>query len=227
MENSTTNISEAGSTASQTGFWMKFGNSKNLGLYMLAPAFLFVVLFFLAPVILTGVFGFTNMSTATGITGGSYLASQTSMLSLKDRYGLIDIADQLSEVVYTVDEVGLDAAAQIGASAATLKELEDKFMGDSFDSRRDLERVIKSLNSRPSNTRAIKSIANSFERSILNVRYDSEAEILTAISNFGVSLDEAQQDASGDCTQPPVFQAEYSTLLCQDHRQCRHTVQHV
>ena len=94
------------------------GNSKNLGLYLLGPAFLFVVVFFLAPVILTGVFGFTNMSTATGITGGSYLANQASMLSLKDKYGMDELADQLSTVVYVIDEDGLESAEQGKADAA-------------------------------------------------------------------------------------------------------------
>lgn len=197
MGNST---SETGLKTSPTGFWNRFGHSKHLGLYLMAPAFLFIAVFFVAPVILTGVFGFTNMSTATGITGGSYLASQTSMLELKDRHGLTDIADQLSKVVYTVDESGLESAAEGGSSAAALKELKEKFLGNSFNSRRELERAIKSLSNRPSTTRAIKNIAKYFERSILNVRYETKAEILTAIGKFGVALDEAQQDAVIDVT---------------------------
>ena len=138
--------------------WLaSIGHSKHLGLILLAPAALFVVLFFLIPVFLTGVFGFTNMSTATGITGGAYQASQSSMLALKDRFGLDDIADQLSKIVYTIDEEGLAAAAQGGANAATLAEFRDKFFGQSFDNRRNVERAIKSLDNRPSGTRAIKA----------------------------------------------------------------------
>lgn len=86
------------------------GNSKHLGLYLLAPAGIFVVLFFLAPVILTGIFGFTNMSTATGITGGSYMVSESSMRPLRTRFGEEALADQLMQRVYTIDEAGLQAA---------------------------------------------------------------------------------------------------------------------
>ena len=98
----------------------KIGNSRHLGLYLMAPAFLFVLLFFVMPVILTGVFGFTNMSTATGITGGSYVASPSSLRELSDQHALGEIADQLGQEVYTVDEAGLTAAAEGGAGADTL-----------------------------------------------------------------------------------------------------------
>lgn len=174
------------------------GNSKYLGLYLLAPAFLFVFVFFLVPVVLTGVFGFTNMSTATGISGGSYLVNQSSMLALKDRHGLDEIADDLTEVVYTIDEDGLAAAAQGKADAATLAEFRDKFLGQSFDNRRDVERAIKSLNNRPSSTRIIKAIAANFERSVLNIRFDTEEELFAAIAKFGVPLDAEQKAALSD-----------------------------
>lgn len=120
------------------------GNSKYLGLYLLAPAFLFVIMFFLTPVILTGVFGFTNMSTATGITGGSYVVSQSSMQALEDRHGLSEIADELSKAVYTIDEEGLAAAAQGAADAATVAELRKNLLGQNFDNGRDVERRSRS-----------------------------------------------------------------------------------
>lgn len=176
--------------------WLaSIGHSKHLGLILLAPAAVFVVLFFLIPVILTGVFGFTNMSTATGITGGAYQASQSSMLALKDRFGLDDIADPLSQIVYTIDEEGLAAAAQGGASAATLAEFRDKFLGQNFDSRRKVERAIKSLNNRPSGTRAIKAIVANFERSVMNIRFETEDEFFAAVASFGVELDAEQKAA--------------------------------
>ena len=120
------------------------GNSKHLGLYLLAPAFLFVLVFFVVPVFLTGVFGFTNMSTATGITGGAYMATQSSMLALKDRHNLGEIAGKLKKVIYTIDEEGLQAATKQGANAQMLSELKTKFSGKSFQRRRDVERAIKS-----------------------------------------------------------------------------------
>ena len=176
------------------------GNSKYLGLYLLAPAFLFVLVFFLAPVLLTGVFGFTNMSTATGITGGSYTVTQSSMLALKDRHGLDEIASNLGQVIYTIDEQGLQAAAQKGASVQTLGELKTKYLGQSYQKRRAVERAIKSLDNRPSSTRKIKSISANFERSVLNIRYDTEAELFAAIDRFGIALDAEQKKAVSDVT---------------------------
>ncbi|PHR93540.1 MAG: ABC transporter permease [Blastopirellula sp.] len=176
------------------------GNSKYLGLYLLAPAGIFVLLFFVIPVLLTGVFGFTNMSTATGITGGAYLANQSSMQALGDRHDMAALAEQINQVVYTIDETGLTTAREAGISAATLMELRAKFLGQSFDNRRDAERAIKKLNNRPANTRALKVLVKYFERSVINTRYDSKAEILAAIDGFGVSLTPEQQAAIIDVT---------------------------
>ncbi|VAW21511.1 putative sugar ABC transporter, permease protein [hydrothermal vent metagenome] len=190
------------------------GNSRHLGLFLMAPAFLFIVAFFLAPVLLTGVFGFTNMSTATGISGGSYVVTQSSMLTLKDRYGFNDIADKLLEVTYTIDDKGLAQAAQNGANAQTLAELKDKFGDKSFSKRRDVERAIKSLNARPSSIRDIKAISAVFERSVTNVRYQSKDALLTAISGFGVTLDEKQAKAIIAVTYTGwVFTAENFTRM--------------
>mgnify|MGYP006982474172 CR=1 FL=1 len=172
----------------KTNWFTTLTNSKHLGLILLVPAFVFILMFFVAPVFLTAVFGFTSMSTATGITGGSYLASQSSMLQLKDRHGMSALADDLSKIVYTIDTIGLEAAAQEGANQQTLDELSTKFLGQNFDNRRDVERIIKRLNHRPNNTRAIKAISKHFERSVLNTRYDSQDKLLTAIDNFGINL---------------------------------------
>jgi inositol-phosphate transport system permease protein len=178
----------------------RFGNSRHLGLYLLAPAFVFVLMFFVAPVLLTGVFGFTNMSTSTGITGGSYMATRTSLQSLTDKYDMGDVAAQIERVVYTVDPAGLQAAAQNGADAAMIQEFGDKYAGQSFASRREIERAIKDLDNRPANTRAVKKIARNFERSVLNTRYDTKAQLLAAIDAFGVTLDAAQRAAVADVT---------------------------
>ncbi len=174
------------------------GNSKHLGLYLLAPAGIFVILFFLAPVILTGIFGFTNMSTATGITGGSYMVSESSMRPLRSHFGEEALADQLMQRVYTIDEAGLQAAAEAGGDAAAIRELEARFLGQSFDRRRDVEVAIKSLNARPSSTRAIKLISAEFERSVVNTRFDTPEEMLAAIAGFGIVLNNAQTEALVD-----------------------------
>jgi len=174
------------------------GNSKHLGLFLLAPAGIFVILFFLAPVVLTGVFGFTNMSTATGITGGSYMVSESALRPLRSRYGEDELADQLSLRVYTIDQAGLTSAAQAGGDPAAIKELEEKFLGTNFERRRDVETAIKSLNARPSSTRAVKTISAQFERSVVNIRFDTDQEMLTAIAGFGIELSEEQTEALVD-----------------------------
>jgi len=174
------------------------GNSKHLGLFLLAPAGIFVILFFLAPVILTGVFGFTNMSTATGITGGSYMVSDSSMRPLRSRYGEDELADKLSQKVYTIDEAGLAAAADAGGDTAALSELKARFLGESFSRRRDVETAIKSLSARPSTTRGVKLISARFERSVVNIRFDTEAEMLAAIADFGVEINSDQAEALVD-----------------------------
>jgi len=171
------------------------GNSRHLGLYLLAPAIVFVVMFFLAPVLLTAVFGFTNMSTATGISGGSYMISQSSMQSLKDRYGLTEIADTLSQKRYTVDEAGLQSATGQGADPALIGELRNNFLGQSFDNRRAIERAIKGLTNRPSSTRKIKKLAAGFERSILGKRFSSKDQIFKAVEGLGVTLDDTTKAA--------------------------------
>ncbi len=176
----------------------KFGNSKHLGLFLLAPAGIFVFLFFLAPVILTAVFGFTNMSTATGISGGAYVASQSSMRALKDRHGLVELAEQLAQAVYTVDAEGIAKALSDGSDARAIAELEQKFIGQNFASKRELETAIKTLNARPSKTRDIKTMASFFERSVLNTRYGSEEEYLAAIAGFGIELSDAEAAAVVD-----------------------------
>ncbi|MCF6326627.1 MAG: sugar ABC transporter permease [Devosiaceae bacterium] len=176
------------------------GNSKHLGLFLLAPAGIFVILFFLAPVVLTGVFGFTNMSTATGITGGSYMVSESAMRPLRSRFGEDALADQLSKRIYTIDEEGLQAAAEAGGDAAALTELRSNFFNESFGNRREVETAIKSLNARPSTTRGIKIISAQFVKSVINVRFDTFEELLTSIADFGIELSDDQIEALADVT---------------------------
>jgi inositol-phosphate transport system permease protein len=122
------------------------------------------------------------------------------MLALKERDGLSDIADKLAQVVYTIDAEGLAAAEKKGASKTTLAELEKKFLNQSFPKRRELERTIKSLDNRPSSTRAIKSLSAQFERSVLNIRYSTREELFAAVEKFGVSLDTAEKTTLASAT---------------------------
>jgi inositol-phosphate transport system permease protein len=173
-------------------------NSRVLGLFLLAPALVFVVLFFLAPVVLTGVFAMTNMSTATGITGGSYQITRSSMQILRDRHGEVEMADALSKVVYTVDADGLAALVRSGIDSALIAELRDKLLGRSFGSRRGIERAIKALDNRPRGTRAVKAIAADFEHSIINARFESAQDLLSAVEGMGLALDESRTAALVD-----------------------------
>ncbi len=176
------------------------GNSRHLGLFLMAPAFLFIGLFFVAPVLLTAVFGFTNMSTATGIGGGSYMVSQSSMEQLKQNNALKDIAGKLAQVNYTIDEKGLKEAAGNEATPALLGALRNKFFGKSFASRRNIEQAIKGLDNRPSSFRKIKTLAAGFKHSILNARFDSKEKLFAAIKGLGISLNAAQKSAIAKAT---------------------------
>ncbi|MDE0696745.1 MAG: sugar ABC transporter permease [Boseongicola sp.] len=169
--------------------------SRILGLLLLAPAFVFVVLFFLAPVVLTAVFALTNMSTATGITGGAYQVTQSAMRELGERHGEQALADALARVRYTVDRSGIDAASAEGASTALLSELDRRLAGQSFDSRRELERAIKTLDNRPRGTRALKSLSALFERSIVNTRFATDEEFFDAVAGLGIELNATQRAA--------------------------------
>ena len=175
-------------------------NSRNLGLVLLAPAFVFVILFFFAPVVLTGVFGFTNMSTATGITGGAYQITQSSMRDLAEKQGQPNLAEQLSKVVFLVDAPGLEALAKSGADPKLVEEMRAKLEGKEFSSRRDLERAIKDLDNRPRGTRALKAASALFERSISDERFPTEADLFAAVDGLGFDLDAAQQQALANAT---------------------------
>ncbi len=170
-------------------------NSRSLGLLLLAPALIFVVLFFLMPVVLTAVFGFTNMGTATGITGGAYQITSSSMRVLKERYGQSDLADALAQKVYAIDQRGLEALEKTDTDKVLVDELRSKHLDQSFGSRREIERAIKDLDNRPRGTRAIKKIAGTFERSILNARFETTDELFTAVTNLGHELRAEQQSA--------------------------------
>ncbi len=174
------------------------GNSKHLGLILLAPAGVFVILFFLAPVVLTAIFGFTNMSTATGISGGAYVVNESTMRALGERFGERELAGRLLRKSYVIDEAGLQAARESGAEQATIEELREKYLGRNFESRRQIERLLKKLDNRPASIRAIKKIAASFERSVVNIRFDSPEELVAAIEGYGIVLSDAQRQALAD-----------------------------
>ncbi|MEK1901647.1 MAG: sugar ABC transporter permease, partial [Rhizobium sp.] len=103
-------------------------SSRTLGLVMITPAAIMILLFFLLPVVLTAVFSMTNMTTATGISGGVYQVAPNSLITLKST--MPDIADQLGEPRYTIDEAGLKALEDLSLSSAIVSELREKHMNE-------------------------------------------------------------------------------------------------
>ena len=168
-------------------------SSRTLGLLLIAPAIALVVLFFLVPVTLTAVFSFTNMSTATGITGGAYQIGPSSLQRLADRYGYPELAARLSQPSYVIDERGLAALETEGVEAAAITELQ-AHLGEVFPTRRDAERMIKALDARPS-TREVKQISEQFNRSLLDTRYASEAELLGGLDALGLTVKPEEREA--------------------------------
>lgn len=166
-------------------------SSRTLGLVMIAPAAIMILLFFLLPVVLTAVFSMTNMTTATGISGGVYQVAPNSLITLKST--MPDIADQLGEPRYTIDEAGLKAVEDLSLSSAIVSELRDKHMNEVFPSRREIERMIKDLNERPS-TREVKQISDQFNRSVVNAQFDSKDELFSALDTLGFKLTPDQKE---------------------------------
>ncbi|MHB1104055.1 MAG: carbohydrate ABC transporter permease [Devosia sp.] len=166
--------------------------SKALGLLLLTPALIIIILFFLVPVVLTAIFSFTNMSTATGITGGAYQIAPNSLLRL--RSAMPEIAEQLAEPKYIIDERGLAALEGLGIAPSIVSELRAKHLDQVFPARREAERMIKGLADRPS-TREVKQISEQFNRSLVNVRFRSKDALFTALDGQGLDLSVEQKEA--------------------------------
>ncbi|MES0810163.1 sugar ABC transporter permease [Roseibium sp. SCPC15] len=157
------------------------------GLSFMAPAILLSVLFFLVPVLLTGVFSFTSMSTSTGITGGAYEISQDTILRLKEDGLPAETIERLESDIYQINDAGL-AAVEEKYGAKFAKEIAASLAGKTFDGRRDLERALKKLKSRPRSTRELKKAADLFKSSILNIRFDSESRFLSKLEDLNLDL---------------------------------------
>lgn len=166
-------------------------SSRTLGLVMIAPAAVMIVLFFLLPVVLTAVFSMTNMTTATGISGGVYQIAPNSLLTLKST--MPDLAAQLAEPRYTIDEAGLKAVEALNLSPGIATELRTKHSGEVFPSRREAERMVKDLSDRPS-TRDVKQISEQFNRSVLNARFEGKDQLFASLDTLGFKLTSEQKD---------------------------------
>ena len=165
-------------------------SSRRLGLVMIAPAAVMIVLFFLLPVVLTAVFSMTNMTTATGISGGVYQIAPNSLITLKS--AMPDIAAEMAEPRYAIDEAGLKAVEGLGFAPGIAAELRAKHAGEVFPTRREAERMIKDLADRPS-TREVKQISEQFNRSVVNTRFDSKEQLFSALDTLGLQLTPEQK----------------------------------
>ena len=175
-------------------------SSRTLGVFLLMPALILVALFFLVPVVLTGVFSFTNMSTSTGITGGAYQVTPNSLQRLSDVYGLPGIAETLGQSRYVVDEQRLAKLEQGGVAENVVAELRRDHLGQTFETRRAAERMIKKLRHRPSSTRAIKAISAMMIHSIANVRFDSKQALAAGLFEAGIELTPEETTAVAKAT---------------------------
>ncbi len=172
-------------------------SSKALGLLLITPAVIIVILFFLVPVVLTAMFSFTNMSTATGISGGAYQIAPSSIQRL--RTAMPEIAEQLAEPKYVIDEAGIAALEGMDIPAGVAAELRASHLGEVFPTRREAERMIKGLKDRPS-TRDTKQISEQFNRSAVNARFYSREEMFAGLDRLGLELSAEQKATIADIT---------------------------
>lgn len=172
-------------------------SARSLGLVLIAPAVIIVILFFLVPVVLTAMFSFTTMSTATGISGGAYQIAPNSLQRL--RSSMPEIAEQLAEPKYIIDEAGLATLERLKISPAIVNELRASHFDEVFPTRREAERMIKELRDRPS-TREIKQISEQFNRSLVNSRFRSKDALFTALDGMGLELTSEQRETLAAAT---------------------------
>jgi inositol-phosphate transport system permease protein len=159
--------------------------SRSLGIGFLTPALVAVFIFFFLPVLLTVVFAFTNMSTSTGITGGDYRIISDRLRNLSDAGVSETSIEKLEAAGFQINEEGLAALAdQFGKDTA--EELREDFLGETYTSRRDLERVLRGLDDPIRMTRDRKAAADLFAVSIINERFDTEEQFRAALTSTGI-----------------------------------------
>ena len=168
--------------------------SAKLGYIFIAPALALVVLFFLAPVLMTGAFSMTNMSTATGITGGSYQITPSVLSQLGDQGFDRKILKRIGSESYSISEKGLLAATKADVKTELVEELRERYLGETFATRRLFERFLKTLDNRPRSTRALKTTSPYFRKSLINERFNGEDEFRRALKELDLDLSREQTD---------------------------------
>ncbi len=163
--------------------------SRLLGFGFLAPTLIAVFIFFLLPVLLTVVFSFTNMSTSTGIMGGDYRINSEQIRTLSARGVSEDAIEQLQSAGFSITEPALEALAE-EFDEAVAAELRDKHLGETFESRRELERILRQLNNPIRSTRDRKAAANLFVSTVIGERFRSEDAFRAALVETGIDADD-------------------------------------
>ena len=168
--------------------------SAKLGYIFIAPALVLVIYFFLTPVLMTGVFSLTNMSTATGITGGSYQITPSVLRQLGDQGFDRKILKRIGSESYSISEKGLLAAIKADVKTELVEELRERYLGETFATRRLFERFLKTLDNRPRSTRALKTTSPYFRKSLINERFNGEDEFRRALKELDLDLSREQTD---------------------------------
>jgi inositol-phosphate transport system permease protein len=143
---------------------------------------------------MTGVFSLTNMSTATGITGGSYQITPSVLRQLGDQGFDRKILKRIGSESYSISEKGLLAAIKADVKTELVEELRERYLGETFASRRLFERFLKKLDNRPRSTRALKTTSPYFSKSLINERFNGEDEFRRALKELDLDLSREQTD---------------------------------
>jgi len=136
----------------------------------------------------------TNMSTATGITGGSYQITPSVLRQLGDQGFDRKILKRIGSESYSISEKGLLAAIKADVKTELVEELRERYLGETFASRRLFERFLKTLDNRPRSTRALKTTSPYFRKSLINERFNGEDEFRRALKELDLDLSREQTD---------------------------------
>ena len=164
-----------------------------LALVFMLPALVAAIGLYLVPVVMTGVFAFTDMSTATGIRGGAYMLTEEDLRDLRESGFPAETLAAIEAAGYVVDEAGI-ARLEAAFGADLAGRVRDALLGETYDSRRFLERDLRDLRADAIRaTRDRKRAAELFQTSVLNTRHETEAGFRAALGDAG--LDPATHDA--------------------------------
>ncbi|QKV17174.1 carbohydrate ABC transporter permease [Oricola thermophila] len=164
-------------------------HTSKLGLLLVSPAIILLAIFFLTPALLTGVFSFTNMSSSTGISGGAWVITPNLLRELSDDGISPATIEALRDESYSVDEGSLAAARAAGVAAEFADEIASKLSGQRFASDSEFMSALKTLRTRPRRVRDLKLAMEPFTRSVLNIRFETEAAARLAIEQVVPDID--------------------------------------